>query len=483
MRTREIGDYQLLEPIGSGGFGNVYLAFRRGDDAGRRYAVKILHPEVGREAFAAAIRVHRLVERLTHPNVHRVIEASRCGEVHYLVTEYVAGDSLLRLLSRGPAAPALIAAVLADALAGLEAIHQARGPGGEPLGLIHRDVSPDNILVGLDGVARISDFDIVKATTQPDVTRPHQVKGKLSYMAPEQLSGDRLDHRVDVFSAGVILYNALTGTRLFTGSISEMADKILGMSIASPIRVGKRSPSVFDAICARALAREPGRRYASAAEMRQALLAAGAASVSRAQIAAWVAGRPALAPALTASSLAPLTLPSLAPRPAPSLAALTVPSRARLTPPQRAPLTPPTSLAAPRPSSRRPRSRLRTQLAACAVVLVLAGVAGASVAWQKDATVPPLAAAAAIEARASAPVPAAPAAPVAKTPPAPVADDIDEPTSPLAGAPEPAAVPASKAADARAERRARRRARRARRSPRDTGDGYRCPRRAAAARR
>jgi serine/threonine-protein kinase len=449
MRPTEIGDYQLLEPIGSGGFGNVYIACRRGDDAGRRYAVKVLHREVGSEAFAAAIRVHRLVERLTHPNVHRVIEASRCGEVHYLVTEYVAGDNLSRLLSPGPAAPALIAAVLADALAGLEAIHHARGPQGEPLGLIHRDVSPDNILVGLDGVARISDFDIVKATTQPDMTRRHQIKGKMAYMAPEQLSGDRLDRRIDVFSAGVVLYNALTGTRLFTGSMSEMAGKILGMPIAPPSRVGNRPPPVFDAICAQALARDPDHRYASAADMRQALLEAGAASVSRAEIAAWVAGRPATAPSLTAPSLVPL-----------------------------APLTPPTALGIPRPLSRPPQSRFRAQLAACAVAIALAGVAGAaSAAWQSDATPPTAPASAA--ARAPAPAPA-PVTPVAKTPPAPVAANVQEPTSPVAmAALEPAAVPAKKLA-ARSERRAKRRARRA---SRDGGDSYSCPRRAALARR
>jgi serine/threonine-protein kinase len=451
MRPTEIGDYQLLEPIGSGGFGNVYIACRRGDDAGRRYAVKVLHREVGREAFAAAIHVHRLVERLTHPNVHRVIEASRCGEVHYLVTEYVAGDSLSRLLARGPAAPALLAAVVADALAGLEAIHHARGPRGEPLGLIHRDVSPDNILVGLDGVARISDFDIVKATTQPDMTRPHQIKGKMAYMAPEQLSGDRLDRRIDVFSAGVVLYNALTGTRLFTGSLSDMAGKILGMPIAPPSGVGNRPPPVFDAICARALARDPDHRYASAAEMRQALLEAGAASVSRAEIAAWVAGRPETAPSLTAPSLVPL-----------------------------APLTPPTALETPRPLSRPARSRFRAQLAACAVAIALAGVAGAaSAAWQNDAPPPTASASAAARAPALAP---APVTPVAKTPPAPVAASVEEPTSPVAAAPEPAAVPAKKLA-ARSARRATRRGRRTRPASRGGGDSYSCPRRAALARR
>ena len=163
--------------------------------------------------------------------------------------------------------------ILIGALNGLTAAHSLEDDDGNPVGLVHRDVSPQNILVGIDGDARITDFGIAKARARISSTEPGMLKGKLCYCAPELLDhGHRVDHRADQFAAGAVLWSALTGRPLFRGDTdAETVRRVLTLEIAAPSKVGLAPPAVFDEIILRALDRDPERRYPSASAMAEAL--------------------------------------------------------------------------------------------------------------------------------------------------------------------------------------------------------------------
>ena len=161
--------------------------------------------------------------------------------------------------------------ILFGALEGLHAAHEARDAKGEPLDLVHRDVSPHNILVGTDGIARVLDFGVAKARGRAQTTRVGQLKGKLAYMAPEQLRG-KVTRRTDVFAASVVLWEALTGTRLFQGDDEgEVVDQLLHKEIPSPRQYAPAVTRELEEVVMRGLAREPARRFATAREMAIAL--------------------------------------------------------------------------------------------------------------------------------------------------------------------------------------------------------------------
>src|SRR5262249_50884483 len=160
----------------------------------------------------------RLAARIRHPNVVPTLDVVALGAELFLVMEYVDGESLSRLFktafSRGDRVPTRIAAsIAAEVLYGLHAAHEAHSENGEPLSIVHRDVSPHNVLVGRDGIARVVDFGVAKAAVRSQTTQDGNLKGKLSYSAPEQLLKETVDRRVDVFAASVVLWEALTGTR------------------------------------------------------------------------------------------------------------------------------------------------------------------------------------------------------------------------------------------------------------------------------
>jgi serine/threonine-protein kinase len=163
---------------------------------------------------------------------------------------------------------------LIDALNGLHAAHELRDVEGNWLNLVHRDVSPQNFLVGIDGVTRIADFGIAKAESRATRTKTGQVKGKTGYMAPEQILGEPLDRRVDIYAAGVVLWEALVGKRLFLGdSDAEIINLVLGGKIPAPSAVSKASPNL-DQIVGRALRFQAAERYATALEFAEALVGA-----------------------------------------------------------------------------------------------------------------------------------------------------------------------------------------------------------------
>jgi eukaryotic-like serine/threonine-protein kinase len=293
-----LGRYDILGVLARGGMGTVYLA-RHSAEAGfqRLFAVKVLHqhmaedPEVVEMLFDEA----RIAAMIHHPNVVPIVDLGSQNGVHYVVMEYIEGAALNVLLraNRNNRPPRFVIPILLDALSGLHAAHVLADDKDQPMNLVHRDVSPQNILVGIDGTARITDFGIAKAESRLNSTRPGQLKGKFAFMSPEQIRENAaVDCRSDVFSAGIVLWTALTGHRLFRADTDAATlTNVLSMRIPPPSTVGLRPPAVFDEICLRALARDPKKRFESAQEMeehlREAAMAAGLLG-GRREVAAWV---------------------------------------------------------------------------------------------------------------------------------------------------------------------------------------------------
>lgn len=272
--NRFVGRYEVLCRLGRGGMGSVYLCRVTGEAGFRRlFALKVLRHRLKndpgmerlflKEAYVAA--------RLHHPNVVAVVDAAVHGAQPYLVMDYVEGCSFQTLLSRSPTRrpPELIASIIIDALSGLHAAHTLTEDDGRPTRLVHCDVSPENLLVGVDGCCRVADFGVARIRPSGARDLPYSVtRGKAGYISPEQASGASLDCRSDVFSLGVVLYNALTGLRLFQGdTVQETLEGVVNAPIERPSLVGLRPPEYFDRICLKALERDPDRRYASAEEM------------------------------------------------------------------------------------------------------------------------------------------------------------------------------------------------------------------------
>jgi serine/threonine-protein kinase len=278
-RTR-VDRYELIGEVASGGMATVYLARLTGVGGFARFvAMKRLHPHLAgeKEFVEMFLDEARLAAGIHHPNVVSILEVGASPVGYYIVMEYIEGDTLARLLARaaghGRRLPTPIAVRLVlDALAGLHAAHELRDDQGRMLGLVHRDVSPQNILVGVDGIARITDFGVARASSRLTSTRVGQLKGKLAYMAPEQAAGDDLDRRADVFSAGILIWETLAAKRLFKAE-NEAAtlSRVLSEPIPDLTQVAPKLSRALSSAVRRALERNRDRRYASAAELADAI--------------------------------------------------------------------------------------------------------------------------------------------------------------------------------------------------------------------
>lgn len=275
------GRYRVVSEIASGGMGMVYLAVRAEPDGTRRpVAVKALHAHLADdpEFIASFVDEARIASRIVHPNVVRVEDVEMVGEQLVIVMEYVEGIALALLLKNVRARDTTLAIpvvrrVIHDALLGLHAAHELHDETGAPLGVVHRDVSPHNLLVGADGITRVSDFGIATATGRVASTRTGGgVKGKLQYLSPEQVYRKTLDRRADLFAVGTVLWECLTGRRLFSaGTEGETLAMVLREPIAPPSVHRSDVPLELDEICLRALERDPERRFPSAREAADAL--------------------------------------------------------------------------------------------------------------------------------------------------------------------------------------------------------------------
>lgn len=277
--TTGFGRYELLGPIASGGMATVHLARVSGEGGFERYvAVKRMLPTLeSDESFVAMfLDEARLAARIRHANVVGVLDLDRNEHGPFLVMDFVDGPSLNTLLkhlrARRQRLPLEIALrIMLDVLAGLHAAHELADPAGRPLGLVHRDVSPANVLVGRDGVARITDFGVARAETRLAQTDVGQLKGKLPYMAPEQLRGAVADRRSDVYAAGCVFWELVALRRAIQGDDhAAMIAAVLAGPTSSLAAAGFPLPPELDSAVMAALA-PVERRFPSAREFADAL--------------------------------------------------------------------------------------------------------------------------------------------------------------------------------------------------------------------
>ncbi len=258
----------------------VYLARLGGAGGFQRFvAIKRLHPHLAKDAEFTQMFLDeaRLAARLHHPNVVPILEIGESVDGYYLVMEYIEGDTLARILARsaqaGRALPPKVAIrCCIDALLGLQTAHELCDDDGKPLHIVHRDVSPQNILVGVDGTARIADFGVARATTRLSTTRTGQLKGKLAYMAPEQARGKEVDRRADVFAMGIVTWESLGQKRLFKGEgEADTLNRVLYEPIPKLRAANPTVPAELEAVVMKALERDADQRWATASDFADAL--------------------------------------------------------------------------------------------------------------------------------------------------------------------------------------------------------------------
>lgn len=290
-----LGRYRLHDEIVSGGMGVVRFGSVWEGDRNRVVAIKQLNPSLVSEPELeeAFLREAGLAVRLRHDNVVPTIEVGVHDGELFVVMEYLHGESLSRLIRSGggPTPPAVASRIGVDVLRGLSAVHDARDDQGNPLGVVHRDVSPHNVLVCADGTSYVIDFGIAKIAGEGSNTRPGLVKGKLSYMSPEQLKAGEVTSSTDLFSAAVVLWEMLAGVRLFaSGSVGSLMRRIAEGRIEPPSVHAPDIPSELDALVLRGLSPDPAARFESAAVFADELERI-VPPASREQVEAWVTER------------------------------------------------------------------------------------------------------------------------------------------------------------------------------------------------
>lgn len=270
---RVVGRYALYNEIAAGGMATVHVGRLLGPVGfARTVAIKRLHAQYAKdpEFVSMFLDEARLAARVQHPNVVATIDVVATDGELFLIMDYVRGESLSKLgrmaKKNGERVPLRVAtAIMCGFMHGLHAAHEAKNERGEALNLVHRDVSPQNVLVGADGIPRVLDFGVAKAQGRIQVTRDGQIKGKLAYMPPEQLAGREVTRAVDVYASGVVLWETLTGERLFKGeNEAQTLSKILNDPVVPPSVIVSGIPPGLDAAILKALSRDPRQRQATA---------------------------------------------------------------------------------------------------------------------------------------------------------------------------------------------------------------------------
>jgi eukaryotic-like serine/threonine-protein kinase len=273
-----LGPYEVSSRIGQGGMGSVYACRRTGTVGFQRlFALKVIRQGTGIEhlaerSFAREAQVGSLVD---HPNTQSVVDVGTYRNQPYLVLQYIDGISLEEVSFGRPVPPDVLCTVLVDVLRGLQRAHETFDEEGRWLGLVHADVSPQNILIGTDGVARMTDFGSARFTALGESGQADPMNlGKPAFMAPEQATVQPLDARADIFAMGAVMWAALTGQELFSGdSYEQIVTNVLQREIEPPSRFG--APACLDGVCLRALSRPKEGRFVNAEEMAQALIEIG----------------------------------------------------------------------------------------------------------------------------------------------------------------------------------------------------------------
>jgi serine/threonine-protein kinase len=271
-----IGRYAVYDEIAAGGMATVHLGRLLGPVGfTRTVAIKRLHPNLSKdpEFTAGFLDEARLAARIRHPNVVQTLDVvARQGEL-FLVMDYIHGESLAMLIhlanTHQETVPiGIVGNLISGTLQGLHAAHEAVSDRGDALEIVHRDVSPQNILVGMDGIPRLLDFGIAKAMGRSANTRGAQLKGKIGYMSPEQITGNPVTRRTDIWGVAIVLWQALTGRKLFHAATdAETLYQILESKLDPPSRYNKKVSPELDAVVLRGLERDPDARFRTAHDM------------------------------------------------------------------------------------------------------------------------------------------------------------------------------------------------------------------------
>lgn len=281
--THQFGRYELVAHLATGGMAEIFLARERGlAGLERLVVIKRILPKLAHNAsfIDMFLREARIVARLNHPNIIQIYELGSEAGDYFIAMEYVHGSTVreIQLLAeqRGSEVPVSVAvSIIEQACRGLHAAHQLKDLDGTPLGLIHRDVSPHNLMCSAEGFIKLLDFGVAKASQGSDATYSGHLKGKFAYMSPEQCQGQQLDRRADIFSLGVVVWETLTGERLFKReSDLDMMRAVIQEQTPAPSELNPEVPPAIDAVVLRALKKDRAQRFQSADEMRSALLEA-----------------------------------------------------------------------------------------------------------------------------------------------------------------------------------------------------------------
>ncbi len=287
-----LGRYELVEQLGVGGMAEIFKARCTGPGGFQRTVVvkRILPANTADPAFVRMfVSEAKILGMLHHPNVIQAYDFGESGGTLFLVLEYVDGPSLADTLSvlkeAGRPIPITVACQIAhDVCRALEHVHNLLDADGAPLNVVHRDVTPSNILLTATGSAKLLDFGVAKYRASQARSQVGTIKGKPAYLAPETLDRREIDHRADIFSLGIVLHELLTGEPLFEGENHQITFyRVLNMEIPPPSRVRPEVPPELDAIVLKALERDRDRRYQTAQEMARDLDALLAAQGSRAE--------------------------------------------------------------------------------------------------------------------------------------------------------------------------------------------------------
>ncbi|MGC6417085.1 MAG: protein kinase domain-containing protein [Bradymonadia bacterium] len=274
------GPYELLDRIAVGGMAEIFRAKRSGVRGFEKiYVVKRLHPRYSQDNDFIEMLVDeaRITVQLTHPNIGQTIDLGQIDGHYYILMEFIDGRDLYRVLrrlrERGQVLPIEAAAFIAmEACQGLQYAHDKKDVDGRPLKIVHRDISPQNVVVSFEGEVKLIDFGIAKAELRAYETEAGVIKGKFYYMSPEQARGEFLDHRTDVFSLGIVLYEMVTGTLLYKDDDEiTLLSQVRRAEITPPSTIRPEIPGRFEQIIMRALTRDKGDRYAHAGQMRREL--------------------------------------------------------------------------------------------------------------------------------------------------------------------------------------------------------------------
>jgi len=278
---QELGRYELLMPIAKGGMAMVWAARLKGTRGFQKLvAIKTMLPAMIDEPSFEKMFLDEasLASQVRHPHVVEILDLGEQDRILYLVMEWVDGEPLNVIMhyaaKKGGIPQAIAVAIMLQALRGLHAAHELRDDTGALVGLVHRDVTPQNVLVSYDGVVKIVDFGVAKATSRLSAeTEAGQLKGKIAYMSPEQLKGEPIDRRTDIFAVGILLYMLTTGTHPFKGD--EQAETVQNITSDKPARAPHRlvhgyNPAL-ETVVMQAIAKEPAKRFASANDMFKAL--------------------------------------------------------------------------------------------------------------------------------------------------------------------------------------------------------------------